>query len=76
MGEFPNLGVPCGVFHDFEGAQPFPYDQGLGKAKHHSDDEDDHNITWVTQSGTSEYVDFRRIIEDGTNTTFYLARVR
>lgn len=75
MSDFPNLGVPYAVFHDFEGGQPFPYDLALGKAKHSSDDEDDSNENSLSPSGTSSYFDFRAIIADGRNTTFDLARV-
>lgn len=51
MLDFPPLGVPYAVFHDFHGAQPFPYSLALGKAMHYSDDEDDANQNWVGRPG-------------------------
>ena len=75
LDDFPNLGMSYAVYHDFEGEQPFPYNLGLGKAQHVSDDEDTDNGN-ITSGGTaSARADFSAIISSGRNTVFDLATV-
>ena len=74
MSDFPFLGIPYAVYHDFEGAQPFPYNLET-KSKHTSDDEDDGNQNSMSPTGTSAYFDFTAIISNGPNTWFDVGRV-
>lgn len=69
MATFPNLGGAYAVFHDFEGTQP---SWVIEKRWVYSDDEDDGNQNFLSPGNT----DTRRIIHDGPNTRFDLARVR
>jgi hypothetical protein len=69
MSSFPDLGMPYGVFHDFDGSQP---SWVIQKRWVRSDDEDDNNHNSVTPASS----DFQNIIEAWANTRFDMARVR
>ncbi len=71
MTSFPNLGVPYGVFHDFDAAQP---SWAVAKRYVWSNDEDYKNQD--SRYGGTFATAFNRMIEGTTDTWFEIAQVR
>lgn len=85
MSEFPDLGFPYGVFHDFEGPQPSWVIEKRFEYSDDSNDATDPNRYYPDPSTSNEALDLMPMIEhdatiaggvDALNTYFDMARVR
>jgi hypothetical protein len=74
MASFPSLGVQYAVFHDYD-VSPQP-SFVISKRWVYSDDEDDANENSSSPTGTTQAIDFARIVGTGANTMIDIARVK